>query len=159
MGGIGFDELVGGPGDGIRLARSRRMLNEIAMPYPMGGRMAQQSADDVQLVVPREDECFLGQRVGALAFEEREMLDDAHKALARENFFPEIGCFVAVGVGRIPFAFVVAFVEGQEKGVRPREFGGHVHLVRRRHRDREARRGARPRAPADLLRQPRLPLP
>ena len=127
--GIGFDQLIGRPGDRIRFPRARRMLNQIAVADALGGRMIQQAAYHVQLMIAREDQRFFGQRVSRLTLQQHEMLDDACKAGRLEHLFPQIGGLVAIRVWRITLAVVVALVERQEKGSGPGQFGGHEHLV------------------------------
>ena len=128
-GGIGFNQLEGGPGDRVGLARACRVLDQVAVPHAVVGGVVEQAAHHIQLVIAREDQGLPRQRVGRLAFQQHEVLDDASQALLAEHLFPQIRRLVAIGVGRIALALVVALVEGQEEGGAPRQFGGHEHLV------------------------------
>jgi hypothetical protein len=105
------------------------MLDQIAVADACGGDMLQEAAHDFELVIAGKDQGLLGQWVGGFAFEQDEVLDDAGEAVLGEDVFPEIGGFVAVGVGRVAFALVVALVEGEEDGGRSGEFGGHEDFV------------------------------
>ncbi|MNR62657.1 hypothetical protein D3C85_1847390 [compost metagenome] len=71
----------------------------------------QQAAHHVQLLIARENQRLLRQRIGGFSLKQNEMLNDACKAGRREYFFPQIGGLVAVRVWRVALAVVVALVE------------------------------------------------
>jgi len=129
-------ELVSQPGDGVAFAAARRVLDEIAMTdalFPGGG---EELAHDVELVVARED---LGSQTSLallpaglliLPFDDLGVVfEDVGEALAGKHFFPEIGGFEAVGIGRIARAVVPAFVEGQEPRGFALQVGTHPHFL------------------------------
>ena len=49
------DELVREPGDGVRLAAARRVLDQVALARAVRGRVGQELPHHVELVVARED--------------------------------------------------------------------------------------------------------
>ena len=49
------DELVGEPGDRVRLAAARRMLDQIPLAGAVGLRIGEEPAHHVELVIARED--------------------------------------------------------------------------------------------------------
>ncbi len=125
------DQLVGKPGDGVGLAAACRVLNQIPGADSPTGRIGQEPAHHVQLVVagpyllaplaPR----FLVLRHHDLGV----VLDDVNEPFAGENLVPQVVGLEAVGVRRMARAVVPPPVEGQEPGRLAFEMGAELHLV------------------------------
>ena len=75
---LAVDELADQPGDGVRLAAARRVLNQIPPTSAVGTDIAQQLMHHIHLVVTREDHLFLLPPGLLVLFLNllREMLDD-----------------------------------------------------------------------------------
>ena len=126
------DQLVGQPGDRVRLAAARRVLDEVAPPGTVRRAVGQQPPDHVELVVAGEDrlglllagpQVLLGDDLGVV-------LDDVGQAGRGEDLLPEVVGLQSAGVGRVSGAVVVAPVEGQEPGVLALQLGAEAdHLV------------------------------
>jgi len=126
---IGFDELIGQPGDGVGFAASRRVLDEIAFAHTLMSHIFDELAHHIHLVIAREKEGAFGERIALFAVEPYEVLYQVGEASFAQDLFPEIGAFVAVGIGRIAFAVVVPFVERQKIGLPARQFRRHIDFV------------------------------
>ena len=92
----------------------------------------QQAADDLKLMIAREIERF--PLFAGLVLLHRElgvMLDDVAEAVAGEDFLPEIGTLVAIGIDRVTFALSVgqSLVEWQEIGALAIDLGRHPHII------------------------------
>ena len=104
------------------------------MPDPLAPRRIHEPAHRFELVVAGEDHRFdphlpalvVAFLVGLEVDEAREQVE---QAVAREDFFPEVGGAVGVSVriGRVARAAVAAPVEGQEAGGGAGKPGGHEH--------------------------------
>jgi hypothetical protein len=57
------------------------------------------------------------------------MCKDVEQAVAGEDAFPEVGGTVAIGVGRVACAAVVAHIERYKAGAFPLQTGGHPNLI------------------------------
>ena len=94
--------------------------------------VGQQQAYDLELLVAREIERFLGfSGLVLLQSEFGVVLDDVAEAVTGEDFLPEIGALVAIRINRVALALAVglAFVEWQEIGALAIDLGRHPHLV------------------------------
>ena len=121
------------PGDGVALARSRAVLDQVALPRPSGPRVGHQTAHRVELVVAREDEAALAclAALVVLFFHDmEELLQQVQHAVARPDLLPQVGGGEAAPGGRVARAAVAALVERQEARRRPAQMGGHVDQVR-----------------------------
>ena len=126
------DQLVGQPGDRVRLAAARRVLDEVAPPGTVRRAVGQQPPDYIELVVAGEDRLrllpagplvLLGDDLGVV-------LDDVGQAGRGEDLLPEVVGLQPVWVGRVSGAVIVAPVEGQEPGVLTLQLGAEAdHLV------------------------------
>ena len=81
------DQLMGEPSYREALATARRMLDQVALPRPVPAGVRQESAHDVELLVPRPDLDFLFlSRLGVLGGQYLgEVLDDVGHALRCED--------------------------------------------------------------------------
>ncbi len=127
VGVVQLREEVGGPRDGVRLPRARRVLHEVLRAWAVLQHRGHQLSGHVELVVAREDEglddallVLPGDEVAA---------DNLEPALARPDLLPEVGGAVAVRVEGVPGATLVAPVEGEEGRDGPLELGGHVDFA------------------------------
>lgn len=122
---------MGEPGDGIGLAAAGGMLDEIAPPNAVNLGLGEELADNIELVITREDlNRFLG--FGLFIFggdDLGEIFDDSGEALTGEDSFPEIIGFEAVRVRRVAGAVVPTLVKGQKPGGFTLEVSTHAHFV------------------------------
>ena len=125
------DQLVGEPGDGVRLPAACRMLNEIPFPGTVPAYVSQEPAHHVELVVARPDlhlpllACLLIPGLDDL----RVVLQDVGQPVAGEQARPEVVGLEAIRVGRVPGAVVPALVEGQEPRGLSLEVRAEPHFV------------------------------
>src|SRR5690606_38474664 len=117
-------EAVRRPGDGIRLARARAVLHEVAVSGAVRPRRRLEPAHDVELVKAREDE---RRRLAGLLvlLEVEEAREQIEEAVAREHLAPQVTGLVPARRRRIPGAAVVAAVEGQKARALASELRGH----------------------------------
>ena len=122
------DELVGEPGDGVGLAAAGGVLDEVALPRPVGLDVGEGLADDAQLVVAGPDRAArFAAGDGVLFLDDLGVIfEDVGEAGGGEDFLPEVVGFEALGVGRVARAVVAPFVEGQEPGGFALQFGAKV---------------------------------
>ena len=149
-------EPVRQPGDAVRLAASRRVLDQVVVPRPAAPRFLGEPPHGVELVVTRKDQGFPGAPLpsasppGAPAprpvpvpfLEEQETPQDVEETVAGERPFPEVRRPVSVRIRRIPcpaagLAGQTPPVERQELRLLPHEPGGDAHFVRVRGEVRE----------------------
>ena len=123
-------ELVGEPRDGVGLPAPGRVLHEVAAPRAVRGRVGEQAAHHVALVVAWED-LPPGHASGPLLGLDdlRVVLQDVGQPLGGEHLAPEVVGLEAVRVGRVPGAVVPSLVEGQEPRVPAAEVRAHAHLL------------------------------
>lgn len=88
------------------------MLNQVLLAGAVSFGMAEQSPYHVALVVTGEDQGLFAEGVFFIALQQNEVLNDGGQALAGKDVFPQVGGFVALGIGRVALAVVEAFVEG-----------------------------------------------
>ena len=113
------DELVRKPGDGVRLAAARAVLDEVALADSVPAHVGEDGLHAVELVVAREyllDGLLAGVRVD-VHHDLGVVLDDAGELALGEDVLPEVVGHEPVGVGRVPRSVVVALVEGKEPAV------------------------------------------
>ncbi|VGC97519.1 Uncharacterised protein [Klebsiella quasipneumoniae] len=130
-------KLVGCPGNRVRFARPRAVLNQvfIACPFHRGG--GDQFVDHVPLVVPRENQAlaFVLQANGIFFFNNVQMHktgEDFQQIVRQQHLIPQVAGGVVVGIFRdvVPRAAVMgAFVKRQEEGFIAIKFGRHKHFV------------------------------
>ena len=86
------DQLVGEPGDGVRLPATGRMLDEIPLPCAMPARVGQQPSHHVELMVARPDLLPpLLARLLILGLDDlRVVLQDVRQPVAGENPLPQV---------------------------------------------------------------------
>ena len=116
------------PGDGVGLARTRRVLDQVLAARPVVEHGPLELAGDVELMVTGEDDVLdllllvaLGDQVAA---------QDFQPALPSPYLLPEIGRPVATcRVDRITRRAFVAQVEGQERRGRAGELGHHMDFA------------------------------
>ena len=125
------DELVRQPGDRIRLAAARRVLDQVAPARPMGAHVGQRLAHDAELVIARPDlPPLLPARARVPLLDDlRVVLDDVRQTRGGEHLLPEVVGLQAVRVGRVAGAVVVALVERQEPRASAAQLGAHSYLA------------------------------
>ncbi len=125
---------VGEPGDRVGLAGAGRVLDQVGVPRPLVTGRGEETVDGLPLVVAREDQRLPGMLRAVAPFflralEVDEVAEDVEEAVALQHAFPEVGGAVAVRIGRVARAPIVAEVEGEEGRRQPRQPGGHVDLI------------------------------
>ena len=125
------DELVGKPRDGVRLAASGRVLDQVPATGAPSGHVRQELAHHVQLVVARPYLLPpLASGLVVLALDDLGVvLDDVGQPAAGERFLPQVVGLEPVGVRRVAAAAVPPPVEGQEPRFLALEVGAEPHLV------------------------------
>ena len=129
---------VGQPRDGVRLAGTGRVLNQVVATRACGPGVRDELANGVELVVARKDHRLLPHGAGALVgpdlpflhFEVHEALQDFQEAVCLQHLVPQVGGFPVPGHRRVARPVVVAAVEGQELGLAALQLGRHPCLVR-----------------------------
>ena len=116
-------QTVGCPGDGVGLAGTRGVLNQIVVAGAVSAHVGQELAHHVQLMVAREDQLFIFRGMN-------ELLQNVHHAVLLEDLLPQVGGGIAVRISGVALAAVVAravgaLVEGQEEGVLSGQLRGH----------------------------------
>ena len=125
------DQLVGQPGDGVALAASGRVLDQVTTARAVVTCVGQQAAHHVELMVARPD---LGPLPPARLLVLRlhhlgVVLQDVGQALPAQHLPPQVAGLDAAGVGRVAGAVVPAAVEGQEPGGLAAEVGAELDLA------------------------------
>ena len=87
------------------------MLDEISVPDAMVASVGDELADDVELVVAREEQRALFEFIFGGTAEAHEVFDDVGNAGAAQDFFPKVAGFVTIEVGRVTGAVVVPLVK------------------------------------------------
>src|SRR5687768_7253047 len=87
---IGLDQLIGSPGDGVRLSRPCGVLNQVCLSRTFSPGVPDQLSYDIKLMVARKEQCLLCQWICFLAVEAYEMLNNVRYTFARENAFPQV---------------------------------------------------------------------
>ena len=125
------DELVGEPGDGVALAATGGVLDEVSLSRSLllGGR--EQLPHNVELVVTRKylDAFPLTGLVVSLLNHLGVALEDVGESRRREDPLPQVVGLDPVRVGRVAGAVVPAQVEGEEPGVFAGEVRAEPHLL------------------------------
>ena len=130
---------VGSPGNRVGFTRACAVLNQIALTSTISFHIVKQLADNIQLVVTRENQRFLlGDLLAAIGHEllifgdlqMNKLLENVHHTFFLENLFPQIFRGIAVGVSWVALSTVTActgraLVERQKEGVLTSEFGCH----------------------------------
>ena len=126
-----FDHLVGEPGNRVALARSRRMLDQVALACAGSLHVRQQLANHVELVETREDllRGLLPAFVVPLLDHLGVVFEDVRQVPPGQNLLPEVAGLEAGGIRRIAPTVVPTLVEGQEPRSLTFEVGAHPHLV------------------------------
>ena len=125
------DQLMGQPGDGVRLAAAGRVLDQILEPDSSAGRIRQQAAHHVELVIARPYLLALLAAGLVVSFFDDlgVVLDDAGQPVAGQHFIPQVVGLESVGVRRIAGAVVPSPVEGQKPRALALKMGAEPHLV------------------------------
>jgi hypothetical protein len=129
VGAVQGGQPVGEPGDRVGLARPGRVLDEVVAARSLGAGGGFQGAYGVPLVVAREDHARRFPRPQRWLLDVDEALQQVEPVVPYPHLVPQVGGAVAVGVGRVAGAAVVAAVERQETGGRAGQPGGHGHLL------------------------------
>ena len=127
---VQFRQEVGGPGDGVGLARSGRVLDQELAPGALCPDGGLQLLRHVQLVIAREDDRL---DLGLVLLGDQITTQDFQPGVLGPDLFPQIGCRVTKGAGRIALAPLIPAIEGQEPGGLALQLGGH-HDLGVRHR-------------------------
>ena len=126
------------PGNGVGLARARRVLHQVVAPRPMRLGVGHQLAHCVQLVVAREDhglfvdllDALVGEDALVLLLQVHKAAHDVQQAIALPHLAPQVGRAVAaVCRRRVARMAVVAQVKGQEERLVTTQPCSHEHLV------------------------------
>ena len=124
-------ELVGEPGDRVRLAAARGVLDEVPPARTSRGDVGEEPADAVELVVAREDlRGGLLAGLGAAGGDQLGVvLDDVRQTARGQDPTPQVVGLDAVGVGWVAGPVVPALVERKEPGLLALEVGAEPHLL------------------------------
>ena len=126
-------QAVSEPGYGVRLAATRRVLDQVVVAGALSPRSRLQPPDRVELVVAGKEHqllCDLLPRLPPLLLlQVHEAADDVHEAVPLEYLLPEVGGSVPRRVIRIPLASVAATVEGKEVRSLTGELRRHVRQL------------------------------
>ena len=117
---------VSRPRNGVGLAASGAVLDQVIMPGSVLSDIGQQLPHHIQLMIARKNQRFAVLQV-------HKLLGNVHHTVLLKDILPQIRRRVAVWVCRIALAAVVsgsvgALVKGQEIGVLSGELCGHPHL-------------------------------
>ena len=117
---------VSRPRNGVGLAASGAVLDQVIMSRPVLSDIGQQLAHHIQLMIARKNQRFTVLQVHKLLY-------NVHHTVLLKDILPQIRRRVTVWVCRIALAAVVsgsvgALVKGQEIGVLSGELCGHPHL-------------------------------
>src|SRR5260370_41936354 len=113
------------------------MQDEVVLTGASVAGVCFQPSNDLKLVIAREDQVFT---FGFLVFlQVNEASEDVKPAIAGPDLLPKIRGLVAIGVGWVSGAVLVALVERKEEGFVTIEPGCHEDLIRV---DREMHQGA-----------------
>ena len=125
------DQLMGEPGDGVRLAATGRMLDQVAPAGAVLTGIRQHLAHHVELVEARPDLNRL-LAAGLLVLDLDHLgvvLQDVGESPAGEDALPQVVGLEPLRVGRIASPIVPTQVEGQEPGGLALELRTEAHLV------------------------------
>ena len=125
------NELVGEPGDRVRLAAACRVLDQVASTGTNLPGVGKEFTNYVELVVTREN-LFSLLSAGLFVFFLDDLcvvLQDICQALTGEDVFPEEVRLEPVRVRGVAGTVVVAQVEGEEPRRLPRKMGAETHPV------------------------------
>ncbi len=99
----------------------------------MPARVGHELPHAIKLVVAGEDHrlphYLFAAELLLLNLEMDEPRQDVQKTVPLQNFFPQVGGLIAVGILRVARATSAALVKGQEVGTAARQAGGHIDLV------------------------------
>ncbi len=127
---------VGDPGNGVGLARARRVLRQEVRAGARHPGRRQQSPYAIPLVIAREDHRLLDPHltgVGVLLLLGLQMQEPPHQVqqvAALPDFLPQVTGTVPGLHRRVAGAAVMSTIEGQKAGGGPIQAGGHPDLVR-----------------------------
>ena len=129
-------ELVGQPSDGVRLARARGVLDQVALPRALLPGVGHEASHRVELMVAGEDQ-GAGARLAALVVLLLDLVDELpyqiQDAVPRPDALPQVGRRVALLRGRhrrIARPAELALVEGQEARRLVHKLRGDVDQLR-----------------------------
>ena len=133
---------IGDPCNGVGLARTRRMLDEIIFAGAVLLYIGQHFPHNIVLMIPRETHLFLGDgfhhAVLFLGFFflyiGNEPLDQIQQAVPLQNFFPQITGDIAVRVCRVACTTALTcsvgtLIEGHKPRAAVRKLGRHPHFI------------------------------
>ena len=130
---------MGQPSDGIGLAGTGAVLDQIILGSAVLPDVSQHTADHIQLMVARENQIFRTLHLAGLVIDfffylhKDKLADEVKHGVLGQNILPHIGDTVSVLKGRIActggHTLAVAHVEGQEEGGISCQLGGHVDLL------------------------------
>ena len=125
------DDLMRCPGDRIRLAGPRTVLDQVVLPWALGLRVCEHLAHGIELLKAWEDQHLFA----VAAFEVDETPDQIEKHFAREDrlsigqVLVEIGDTVLTRHVGITGAAIAPAVEGEEPRLAVHQPRGHRHVV------------------------------
>ena len=130
---------MGQPCNGIGFAAARRVLNEIVFLAVMFYYICHQLAHGIELVIPGENQCFLGDTLTGIRvflgffLQENDFINQIQNGVFFENVFPHIRNIDAVFVVGVPLAGVnantAALIERQKEGRFSFQIGAHIDFV------------------------------
>ena len=121
-------QVVCQPGDGIGFTAACAVLNQVVTSGAMLVYIGNQFANNIQLMIAREDHYgLLGILFVLLKMDKS--LNDIQQAVLLQHFVPQIGSAVCSTADGISLATIIAFVEWQEVCIDTVQLGGHPYFV------------------------------
>ena len=124
-------QLMRKPGDGIGLAGTGGMLDQIPAANAIAFCVRKKRSDDSKLMVAREN-LLIAFRTGVLVHFFNYLgiiLNDVRQRVFLKNMLPEVIRLYSVRIRRITGTIAVAHVEGQKPGFVPLQFGAHPNFT------------------------------
>ena len=127
---------MGKPRNRLGLAATSGMLNQVVAGRMIENDIIHNLLHSTELVESREYQLFCAANLACvgvfsfLRFDIYEPLNEEGDLILRPDIFPHIGNIDAgLTVMRIPFAKLIAYVEGIEEGILANQFGAEIDLI------------------------------